>query len=243
MSDVQNAIEACIREHCKKIAADKPHLIQPLAAHVVTMHENALDAVGYQIDADQITEAMETIKVGLMKVAALSESVQIKLNQSTPLLKSEKKQQFGTEEYFADLFSKPGQKTATIPPNGPPNPRANLAVFNARIEAMETLIDGLIEVEIEQHAKKEKHSRRNLHGPAVVAACRKVWREELGGDVRNPTKKTEPPKQIRNNTSPDIAEFIAAVFDKLDVGMDVRSAFKSLETLGGEEALMLNLKR
>lgn len=240
MTGVQSAIEACIREHCKKIAADKPHLIEPLAAHIVTMHENALDAAGYQTDADQIAEALEAMKAGLQKVVSLPEGTQLKLNQSTPLLQSEKKQQFGAEDYFADQFSR---KVITIPPFGPPNSRANLAVFNARIEAMETLIEGLIEVEIEQNSKRKKHLSRNLKGPAVVAACRKVWREELGGDVKNPTKETEPIKEIRSTSDPEIAKFTRAVFEKLGVNMDVRSAFKSLEQLGGEEALILSLKR
>lgn len=80
---------------------------------------------------------------------------------------------------------------------------------------------------------------RNYKGAIVVSACKEIWRTEL--HLKYPdaigTKKVEPNKSVHQDIDCEYSVFIKEVFDILNIGMEVTSAFNSLRDIGGEEAL------
>jgi hypothetical protein len=235
-------VENCIRAHCPEIAKRGEAEISSMTNHIIAMRDNALEAAGYETDAVQLTEAAKVLKNGIERFETLPAQTKRQINFLIPLAHREKVEQLGSDEFFESLFSSSGPKQLNIPPN-PTSPYQDEAVFDDRMEALNSLLAGLTKAQEEQQTKETKHQKRNLEGPAVVAACMKIWREELGGDVDNPKKVTEPIKSFRNHDKPPIADFVQDVFGALQVHMDVRSAFNSLQRMGGEKALILTLKR
>ena len=211
-----NRLEQCIAEHCHCLAQRSPDALRGYASHIVVAFENSILGLGKSEDQIRLEELARHLGRSIAVLAELSDATKQHLNYSSPPLPNEEQQK---------LF---GQLLIGA------SPTANNALFDGREQALASLAQGVERELARQRGLDKIHPRTNYDAASVAAACRRIWREEQDGE--------EPPIALQHyREDQPIAQFVAAVFNVLDIAATPSAAFKRLVQLGGEEAFRLSV--
>lgn len=222
---VAEELVVCIMKRCERLRSaakddENPvskNTIRNFADHVVVMFENSREAAAVSEDVGQIADLLRALRNAEELLANLSIASKRKLNYAVPVLKEEER-----EVAFGLAVG--------------PTPTSKHKILTSRSEALRTLTQGVAVLHRDPNSKRFASNKRNYEAAAVVAACKKIWREELGGK--------EPPSTLNaNRINHPFYLFIEDVFCVLGMNeVTPTGALNSLMSLGGEEFLTVSIQ-